>query len=95
MNSDTKDNIAVVLAIALIILTIVGLWYAIANNLLGDIIVIIGLVLLAIFAIFMVLYVVLGAFYMVKQRDKVDTTYSSSLDDIQEVDREMNKDDKH
>ena len=58
-----------------------------------------GAVLAAIVAIIVIivgvsiiLHIVLGTYYFFKKKDTAHTEYTSTLDDITEVDREMSKD---
>jgi len=51
----------------------------------------VGVVLLGLLLIGLILYVVFGIFYAVKQKDQVHYDSGMTLDDVQEVDREMEK----
>ena len=81
-----------VVIVIIIIAVIAACWYIIANDLLSAVLAVIIAVVVILVVIAILIYAVFGTYYFFKKKDKPHNEYTSTLGDIQEVDREMNKD---
>lgn len=89
-----KSNVTGTILILLLVLGIAALIYSWWAGYLDLVLAAIVIVIFALLIIFFLLYFVLGIFYWATKKDVAHTAYSSTLDDITEVDREMSNGDK-